>query len=119
MALLIDDLRIIELKKLFAKTQSHQLHEFVTVFRETAETAVDTIENAGKNTPLDEILREAHRLKGASLNIGAPALADLAAWIEKKAKAGDRQALDSNQDKLKALHAATLSQLAVVLRQLL
>lgn len=119
MSVLIDDLRIIELKELFAKTRGHQLHEFVSIFRETAKVAVNTLDDPTTSKSLEEIRLEAHRLKGVSLNIGAPALAELAAWIETKAKAGERGALASIDGKLKALHAATLTELNAVLKLIL
>lgn len=118
MPILIDELRLIELKKLFARTQAHQLGEFVRVFRETSKAAVKALVDASADTPLDDLRTEAHRLKGASLNIGAPALAELASSLELKAKRGDRAVFETRRYEISTLHNETLKELKEVLMRI-
>lgn len=118
MQLLIDELRLIELKKLFARTNSHQLHEFVRAFKDTAKDSVDFLVNAPADAELETLRIEAHRLKGASLNIGAPALAELAASLEMGARNGDRSGFTTQRDAILNLHRTTLAELNETLRKI-
>ncbi|MBN8219689.1 MAG: Hpt domain-containing protein [Spirochaetes bacterium] len=118
MQILIDELRLIELKKLFARTHSHQLHEFVRAFKDTAKSAVEILVNAPHETELETLRVEAHRLKGASLNIGAPALAELAASLEAGARSGDRTAFTAQRETIISLHENTVAELNDTLRKI-
>lgn len=119
MQILIDELRLADLKRLFTKTESHKLHEFVKIFKETALDAVNALVSASPETKTEDLKNAAHRLRGASLNIGAPALADLAAAMEKKLKKGDRAGLTEDIQQLTGLHQETLRELSRVLLHLL
>lgn len=118
MQILIDELRLADLKKLFTKTESHKLHEFVKIFKETALDAVNALVTAPPDAKYEDLKNAAHRLRGASLNIGAPALAELAAAIEKKLKSGDRNAVTEDIQNLTGLHQKTLQELSQVLIRL-
>lgn len=119
MQMLIDELRLADLKKLFTKTESHKLHEFVKTFKETALDALNIIVSAPLDAKSEDMKNAAHRLRGASLNIGAPALAELAASIEKKLKRGDSSGLGEAREQLADLHQKTLNELSQVLVRLL
>ena len=118
MQILVDELRLADLKRLFTKTESHKLHEFVKIFKGTALDAVNTLVSASPEAKTEDLENAAHRLRGASLNIGAPALADLAAAIEKKLKKGDRSGLTEEIKQLNGLHQETLRELSQVLIRL-
>jgi HPt (histidine-containing phosphotransfer) domain-containing protein len=118
MQVLIDELRIMELKRLFAKTNGSGLHEFITAFKESAEIAVTALTTPLENTTLESLRIQAHRLKGASLNLGAPALAELATKLEIHAKMGDRLVCIIWCSEIRALHEKTIIELNEILKKI-
>lgn len=64
-------------------------HELLSTFRASAKGTLARLRVALSSGELTQVSREAHLLKGASLNVGATALGECAGAIEKAARAGD------------------------------
>ena len=63
--------------------------ELLNTYRASAENTLARLAAALSAGALAQVIREAHALKGASLNIGATALGECAGGIEIAARAGD------------------------------
>lgn len=63
--------------------------ELLGTYRSAATGTLVRLRTAVATGELSQVIREAHALKGASLNIGAGALGECAAAIETAARAGD------------------------------
>jgi len=71
-------------------------HELLATYRASAQKILARLRAALAAGDLKQILREAHALKGASLNVGAAAMGQCAGAIEAAARRGDLAlALDS------------------------
>lgn len=83
--------------------------ELLGTYRASAENTLARLRAALTAAELSQITREAHALKGACLNVGATALAQVASGIENAARAGDltlaRQAAGQLDDQAAALWA--------------
>lgn len=85
--------------------------ELLSTFRTSAKSALDRLRTALSIGELPQVVREAHLLKGASLNVGASALADCAGAIEKAGRAGDLAGALSAARQLDAREAALWAEL--------
>ncbi|MBL8266452.1 Hpt domain-containing protein [Steroidobacter sp.] len=63
--------------------------ELLDTYRASATAILARLEQAFAAGDLVQVLREAHALKGASLNVGASAMGRCAGEIESAARAGD------------------------------
>lgn len=63
--------------------------ELLGAYRASATGTLGRLRTALAAGELKQVIREAHALKGASLNVGASALGECAGAIEKAARAGD------------------------------
>ena len=63
--------------------------ELLGAYRASATGTLGRLRTALSAGEATQIIREAHALKGASLNVGASALGECAGAIEKAARAGD------------------------------
>ena len=63
--------------------------ELLGTYRASATGTLGRLRTALASGELTQVIREAHALKGASLNVGASALGECAGAIEKAARVGD------------------------------
>jgi CheY-like chemotaxis protein len=78
-----------------AGTDTAFMSELVGVFRTSAALLLTELRRALAAGPdRTQLLREAHRLKGASANVGAMGLGELAVRLESLAPAADREELE-------------------------
>ena len=64
-------------------------HELLATFRASAQNILARLRAALHSGVSTQIMREAHALKGASVNVGAMAISRCAGAIEEAARAGD------------------------------
>ncbi|WP_218043132.1 Hpt domain-containing protein [Steroidobacter gossypii] len=64
-------------------------HELLATFRASAQRILTRLRDALNSGISTQIMREAHALKGASVNVGATAMSRCAGAIEEAARAGD------------------------------
>lgn len=64
-------------------------HELLTTFRASAQRILARLRDALNSGIATQIMREAHALKGASVNVGATAMSRCAGAIEEAARAGN------------------------------
>ena len=64
-------------------------HELLATYRASARNILARLKSALDSGNSSQIMREAHALKGASLNVGASAMGKCAGAIEEAARAGD------------------------------
>ncbi|WP_419192655.1 response regulator [Kolteria novifilia] len=77
--------------------------KILSVFRESGSATIDELKTAADAGNVDEVGKLAHRLKGSSSNLGATSLSNLARQIERSAKAGE---LDELQTAYESLNVA-------------
>ncbi|MCX8083755.1 MAG: ATP-binding protein [Calditerrivibrio sp.] len=63
--------------------------KLLNIYKEDFERTYNDLKSACNSTDYDKILKLAHKIKGASYNVGATRLGDIAKEIEQKAKIGD------------------------------
>ncbi len=86
-------------------------HELLSTYRDSATLTLERLRAALSSGELTEAIREAHTLKGASLNVGAMALGECAAAIEKAARGGDLALAREEAGRLEAHEAALWAEL--------
>ena len=64
-------------------------HELLSTYRASVENTLARLRAAMAAGEVTQVMRQAHALKGASLNVGAQAMGECAAAIEAAARAGD------------------------------
>ena len=79
-----------ELETMAANGQAEFVERVRRLYRENAPGCIEALDEAAKAADSDTVARAAHALKSMSLNIGARAVADLAARIESAARDGAR-----------------------------
>ena len=77
------------------------LGEFIETYLDNSPKLISQIEQGLSNGDTDQIYQSAHQLKGGSGSIGAMKLAELATHIEKIAKAGSSDGIESLFSELK------------------
>ena len=85
--------------------------ELLSTFRTSARSTLDRLRAALSAGELAQVIREAHLLKGASLNVGATAIGECAGAIEKAARAGDLASARDEARQLDAQEAALWAEL--------
>ena len=86
-------------------------HELISAYRASATDILARLKTALSNGDVTQVMREAHGLKGASLNVGARAMARCAGAIEDAARDGDLALADQTARQLDAEHAALWAEL--------
>jgi HPt (histidine-containing phosphotransfer) domain-containing protein len=86
-------------------------HELLRTYRASARSALDRLGPALSAGELTRVVREAHLLKGASLNVGAMAIGACADAVEKAARAGDLALAREEARHLAAAEAALWAEL--------
>lgn len=64
-------------------------HELLATYRASAQNILARLRAAVSSGDVTQVMREAHALKGASLNVGATAMGKCAGAIEEAARAGN------------------------------
>jgi len=85
--------------------------ELLSTFRASAQSTLARLRVALSAGELTQVIREAHLLKGACLNVGATAIGDCAGAIEKAARAGDLAGARDDARQLDAQEAALWAEL--------
>jgi HPt (histidine-containing phosphotransfer) domain-containing protein len=85
--------------------------ELLSTFRASARVTLARLRAALETGELAQVIREAHLLKGASLNVGANAIGECAGAIEKAARAGDLASVRHEARQLDAHEAALWAEL--------
>jgi len=85
--------------------------ELLSTFRSSARSILARLRTALSAGELSQVIREAHALKGACLNVGATALGDCASAIEKAARGGDLTLVHDQARQLDAHEAALWAEL--------
>ncbi|MFC4308281.1 Hpt domain-containing protein [Steroidobacter flavus] len=85
--------------------------ELISAYRDSAQGTLARLRTALSAGQLTQVIREAHFLKGASLNIGATAMARCAGAIEQAARAGDLTLAREQSEQLDAQEAALWAEL--------
>jgi len=93
------------------------LNEIIKIFIDDAESSVRAIETAIRNCDPNQVRKIAHSLKGASLNVGADALATTAETLEKNAMAATATQLLSYSGQVKQDAVATTVFLKNILKK--
>jgi HPt (histidine-containing phosphotransfer) domain-containing protein len=86
-------------------------HELLSTYRASVENIVARLGVALSTGNLAQVVREAHALRGASLNVGATAMGQCAGAIEAAARAGDLALVNQAALKLDAEAAALRAEL--------
>ena len=86
-------------------------HELMSAYRASAADIMDRLKAALSKADVTQVMREAHALKGASLNVGARAMAQCAGAIEDAARGGDLAQAEQAARPLDAEHAALWAEL--------
>jgi HPt (histidine-containing phosphotransfer) domain-containing protein len=76
------------------------LRDILEIYVEDVPRLIEKIKKAHEQNDAELVDREGHTLKGASANIGAPALRETAYQIEKAGKAGDLEGVDALIDRV-------------------
>jgi len=85
--------------------------ELLSTFRASAQGTLVRLRAALSSGELTQVSREAHLLRGASLNVGATAIGECAGAIEKAARAGDLAIAREEARQLDAQEAALWAEL--------
>jgi len=85
--------------------------ELLNTYHASASSILERLGAALQAGEVAEVVREAHALKGASLNVGAIALGQCAGAIEKAARADDLALARNEAGQLDALQAALWAEL--------
>ncbi len=80
-----------------------EIAEIIPEFVESLDGQLRAIRQAVSGKSFDDVRRAAHKLKGAGGGYGYPVLTDVAAAVEKHAKAGDADALSGAMEHLTAV----------------
>lgn len=104
-ARLIDDEKIAELRELGGDEAEEMLSELVTLFLEDSETIMQSILDALQKSDVSAVHKEAHKMKGVSLNIGANALGELCRKIELAASNGELERATAFREELEKLYS--------------
>ncbi len=83
------------LRSLTTATGDSLLNKAIEMFLDTATQEIDKLEEALKNNDTDSLTRIAHSFKSSCANLGAQTLADYAASVEKIAKEGHTDGIDT------------------------
>lgn len=86
-------------------------HELLGTFRASVVTILTRLKAGLSAGDLTKVMREAHALRGASLNIGATAMGQCAGAIEAAARGGDAALVDQAARPLDAELAALWAEL--------
>jgi HPt (histidine-containing phosphotransfer) domain-containing protein len=86
-------------------------HELIGAYRASVTSILDRLRSALSKGDVTQVMREAHALKGASLNVGARAMAQCAGAIEDAARGDDLTQVDRAARSLDADHAALWTEL--------
>lgn len=86
-------------------------HELMSAYRASATSILERLRAAFSKGDVTQIMREAHALRGASLNVGARAMALCAGAIEDAARGGDLTQAEQAARPLDAEHAALWAEL--------
>lgn len=99
---------VLDREHLLAMTDGDQEFEYelLTTFRGSARNILVRLRNALSSGASTQIMREAHALKGASLNVGARAMGQCAGAIEEAARAGNVALATENARRLDVEEAA-------------
>ena len=87
------------------------IKELVKLYLDDNKSRIATIEKIIRDKNYDALLMEAHTLKGASSNLGAEKVADLASEMEKDAKTGNFENMEGLFSQLKSAFELTVSEL--------
>lgn len=88
--------------------------ELLSTFRASAKDALARLRAALSSGEITQVIREAHLLRGACLNVGATAIGECAGAIEKAARAGDLARARDEARQLDAQEAALWAELGSV-----
>lgn len=83
--------------------------DILQMYEGTAADDLASLDKAVSSGDLDQVTRRAHSLKGASANVGADAVAQLAATIERSARAGSLEQAAARLPQLHQVFADTMS----------
>lgn len=86
-------------------------HELIGAYRASVTGILPRLTAGLRTGDVTRVMREAHALKGASLNVGAKAMGQCAEAIEMAARAGDLTLADQAARRLDAEHAALWAEL--------
>lgn len=86
-------------------------HELLSTYRASVENTLARLRAALSAYDVTRVTREAHALKGASLNVGASAMGQCAGAIEAAARAGDLALANRAAQELDAEEAALWAEL--------
>src|SRR5688500_2391902 len=86
-------------------------HELLGTYRTSVMTILARLRARLSDGALAHVMREAHALKGASLNIGAVAMGQCAGAIESAARAGDLAQVNEAASRLDSEEAALWAEL--------
>ena len=92
-------------------------NEIIKIFINDAESSVASISAAIRGCDPNQVRKIAHSLKGASLNVGAEALANAAESLEKNAMFASATQLTEHYNQIKRHAVATTSFLKSVLKE--
>ncbi len=115
---LVDAKRIHELKNLLRRTTGSTIHELIRTFRESVDTSLADLTTASTEHDLSKISKQVHRIKGASLSIGAIRLAHLAERVEEATGEYGSSGFDALLGEFPGLYAETLSALSETRKQI-
>ena len=82
-----------QLRDTIGENDPEALGDFVDDFLADAPSLIDRIDQASQEDALDEVQRQAHRVKGAASEMGGWALRRVAANVEDAAREGDAEAV--------------------------
>lgn len=86
-------------------------HELISAYRASVTSILDRLRAALSKGDMTLVMRQAHALKGASLNVGAMAMARCAGAMEEAARGRDLALADQAAQRLDAEHAALWAEL--------